>query len=140
MSQSRILSGMFMGCALWMSVRLTYAQDSSLGVYAGAGVGPATIRQDPRASTGDIGLSHGSLGWDIFLGVRPSRYLGAEVEYFSFGKAHRYVYTPTAGTSSQESRLQASSSAVGGFAVGYLPLEPWWDFYAKTGIARLHND
>lgn len=97
------------------------------------------MRQDPQAAAGNLGLAPGALGWDVFLGLRPSRYLGAEVDYFAFGKAHRYVFTPEVGPANQESRLQASSSAVAGFALGYLPLEHWWDMYAKGGIARLHK-
>lgn len=139
MNLERILTALAVGLCLGVSAHSVRAQESTLGVYAGAGVGSATVRQDPQAAAGNIGLSHGALGWDVFLGVRPTRYLGAEVGYFDFGKAHHYVFTPQVGPSNQESRLQASSSAVAGFAVGYLPLERWWDLYAKAGIARLHK-
>ena len=139
MTLTRLLTALIASLCLYGSVHSARAQESTLGVYAGAGVGSATVRQDAQAASGNLGLSHGALGWDVFLGLRPSRYLGAEVDYFDFGKAHRYVFTPEVGPSNQESSLQASSSAVAGFAVGYLPLEHWWDLYAKAGLARLHK-
>ena len=139
MKLERILTALVVFLCLAVSAPGARAHESTRGVYVGAGVGSATVRQAPEAATGNIGLSHGALGWDVFLGVRPTRYLGAEVEYFDFGKAHRDVFTPAAGPSNQQSSLQASGSAVAGFVVGYLPLQPWWDLYAKVGIARLHK-
>ena len=139
MRLERILTVLAVGLGLYLPAHTARAQQSMRGAYVGVGVGSATVRQDPEAAAGNIGLSQGTLGWDVFLGVRPTRYLGAEVEYFDFGKAHRDVFTPGAGPSSQASSLQASSSAVAGFAVGYLPLQPWWDLYAKAGISRLHK-
>jgi len=130
---------LLVGCCLWLSVSSVRAQDGALGLYVGAGIGSSTIRQDPQPSTNDIGLVRGTQGWDVFLGMRPLRYLGAEIAYLDFGNARRYEYTPEVGPSNQQSLFHGSANAPAAFAVGYLPFEPWWDLYLKAGVARLHK-
>jgi len=114
-------------------------QGNPLGLYIGAGLGPSTIRQDPEAATGDLGMARGTVGWDVFAGIRPLPYLGAEIGYLDFGSTHGYEYTPTPFASNDASRLHESADAPVAFAVGYIPLQPWWDLYLKAGGARLHK-
>lgn len=110
-----------------------------LGAYIGAGLGISNIRQDSMADTDGFGMARSTVGWDAFLGVRPLPYLGAEIGYLDFGSAHQYEYTPEAGPSGDESRLHESADAPVAFAVGYIPLQPWWNLYLKAGGARLHK-
>lgn len=101
-----------------------------LGLYIGVGAGLSTIRQDADANTIDLGLSRTEAGWDAFAGIRPIPYLGAEIGYLDFGTARSYAF---------DSYLHESADAPVAFAVGYLPLQPWWDVYFKAGAARLHR-
>ncbi len=132
-------SASVLGCALaayclFLSAHAAQAQESPLGLYVGAGVGTATIRQDPELDTGYYGLSREDFGWDAFIGVRPLPYLGAEIGYLDFGTVHSHGYY--AGGYSWG---HAADNAPAGFAVGYLPVQPWWDFYLKAGAARLYR-
>ncbi len=132
------------GGSLFLSAHSASAQEgptqsNPLGVYVGAGLGLSTIRQDSMVDTGGVGMVRGTEGWDAFLGIRPLPYLGAEIGYLDFGSAHRYEYTPEVGPSNDESRLHESADAPVAFAVGYIPLRPWWDLYLKAGGARLHK-
>lgn len=139
MRQVRELTWLLLGCCLWLPVQHAGAQENILGLYVGGDIGSATIRQDPEANTNGVGFVRGTLGWDVSMGVRPLPYLGAEVAYLDFGSAHRYSFTPEAGPSNEESLLHESADAPAAFAVGYLPLDPWWDIYLKAGAARLHK-
>ncbi|MGH8320149.1 MAG: outer membrane beta-barrel protein [Steroidobacteraceae bacterium] len=92
------------------------------------------------ANPGDVGLVRRALGWDVFMGVRPLPYLGAEIGYLDFGSAHRHYYNiPTPYASNGEEFFRESADAPAAFAVGYLPFEPRWDLYLKAGVARLHK-
>jgi hypothetical protein len=113
-------------------------QGNPLGLYIGAGLGLSTIRQDAVADTGDLGMERDTVGWDVFAGVRPLPYLCAEIGYLDFGSAHRYEYPPTP-VFGDVSVLHESADAPVAFAVGYIPLQPWWDLYLKAGGARLHK-
>ncbi|MGH8201947.1 MAG: outer membrane beta-barrel protein [Steroidobacteraceae bacterium] len=132
------------GGSLFLTAHSAQAQEgpppgNPLGVYVGAGLGMSTIRQDAEVSTGGMGLERSSVGGDVFLGIRPLPYLGAEIGYVDFGNAHRYEYTPETGPMNYDSRLHESADAPVAFAVGYIPLQPWWDLYVKAGGARLHK-
>lgn len=107
-----------------------------LGVYVGAGLGLSTIRQDSAEDSDSLG---GAMGWDVFAGIRPLPYLGAEIGYLDFGSTHRYEYRPTPFAFDNQSRIHESADAPVAFAVGYIPLQPWWDLYLKAGGARLHR-
>jgi opacity protein-like surface antigen len=113
--------------------------NNPLGVYVGAGLGLSDIRQDSEPDNGGLSMDRSTVGWDAFLGIRPSPYLGAEIGYLDFGSAHRYEYTPTPFAGGAESLLHESANAPVAFAVGYVPLQPWWDLYLKAGGARLHK-
>jgi len=133
---------MVAGGGLLLSAQSARAQEgptpaNPLGVYVGAGLGLSDIRQDSVAENGDLSMDRSTVGWDAFLGVRPLPFLGAEIGYLDFGSTHQYApieYAPDA-----ESRLHESADAPVAFAVGYLPLQPWWDLYLKAGAARLHK-
>ncbi|MFZ0500067.1 MAG: porin family protein [Steroidobacteraceae bacterium] len=132
------------GGALFLSAHSARAQEgptqaNPLGFYIGAGLGVSTIRQDPEADTYDLGIARGTVGGDVFAGIRPLPYLGGEIGYLDFGSTHEYEYTPTPFASYDESRLHESANAPVAFAVGYIPLQPWWDLYVKAGGARLHK-
>ena len=127
------------GGALFLAGHSAYAQENPLGFYVGAGAGVSTIRQQSNAYTQGLGLSRGATGWDAFMGIRPLPYLGAEIGYLDFGDAHRHSYTPTPYASDGEWLIHESADAPVGFAVGYLPIQPWWDLYLKAGVARLHK-
>jgi hypothetical protein len=125
--------------AIWTGVALFYlsapsahAQERPLGLYVGAGFGSATVRQAPALDTDYFGQSRNDLGWNAFIGVRPLRYLGAEIGYLDFGNVSQ-------GGPGRGYSLQASAKAPAGFAVGYLPVQPWWDLYLKAGAARLRR-
>jgi Outer membrane protein beta-barrel domain len=129
-----VLGCVLAGCCLFLSTHATRAQESPLGLYVGAGVGTATVRQDPGPDTGYYGFAREDFGWDAFIGVRPSPYLGAEIGFLDFGHTdHNGYYT------GYYAPANASAHAPVGFAVGYLPVNPWWDVYLKAGAARLYR-
>jgi hypothetical protein len=135
---------MVAGGTLLLSAHSAMAQEgptqgNPLGVYVGAGLGLSDIRQDAVPDNGGLSMDRSTVGWDAFLGIRPLPYLGAEVGYLDFGSTHRYEYTPTPYASDDESRFHESADAPVAFAVGYIPLQPWWDLYLKAGAARLHK-
>jgi opacity protein-like surface antigen len=129
-----VLGCVFAGSYLCLSAPAAWAQENPLGLYVGAGVGTATVRQEPEPDTGYYGLSREDFGWDAFIGVRPSPYLGAEVGYLDFGSTDHSGYYPAFFVPGH-----ASANAPAAFAVGYLPFQPWWDLYFKAGAARLHK-
>jgi opacity protein-like surface antigen len=134
MKAASVLGCVFAGCCLCLSAHSARAQENPLGLYLDAGIGTATLRQEPGLDTGYYGLSRETFGWDAFIGVRPLPYLGAEIGYLDFGSTNRFGYYP--GIFLPE---HASANAPAGFAVGYLPVQPWWDLYLKAGAARLHR-
>ena len=132
------------GGSLLLSAHSASAQEgptpgNPLGVYLGAGLGLSTIRQDSTAGTGGLEMARRTTGWDAFLGIRPVPYLGAEVGYLDFGSAHSRQYAQSYGFGPDEAQLHESADAPVAFAVGYIPLQPWWDVYLKAGGARLHK-
>jgi hypothetical protein len=104
------------------------ASDTSpIGVYIGGSIGQSR----------DV-LSRYSLdsvkgnGWEATLGVRPSSYFGAEVEYLHFGSR-----TVNFGGNVRD---YARATAPALFAVGYLPVPvSFLDIFAKAGLARTHT-
>jgi len=102
--------------------------DDTIGVYVGAGVGQAQIRQDVYQ------IDAHAFGWKLFGGWRPLEYLGAEVEYDDLGKKKATYSNPPL-------TINTKSSVAGLYAVGYLPVpEPWLDLFAKAGAARVKAD
>ena len=132
-----VAGGTLLLCAHSAMAQEGPTQGNPLGVYVGAGLGVSDIRQDSVAENGDLSMDRSTVGWDAFIGIRPLPYLGAEVGYLDFGSTHQYEYAPLAFA--PESRLHESADAPVAFAVGYIPLQPWWDVYLKAGGARLHK-
>jgi hypothetical protein len=100
-----------------------------LDLYVGASAGPATGTYTPS------GASQGhDTGWKVTAGVRPVRFLGAEIEYTDFG-------SPASSWSVDvmDFRGTGHATAEGLFAVGYLPLAPKLDVFAKVGVERVRT-
>jgi Outer membrane protein beta-barrel domain len=98
------------------------AANNPLGFYVGAGIGSGNPSQYAGQSDKFV--------WDALVGIRPSPYLGGELQYLDFGNTN----PDSAFHSDDHSRAMAA------FAVGYLPL-PWidgpFDLFGKVGVAQL---
>jgi opacity protein-like surface antigen len=108
--------------AAWAACGSAVAASDPLGFYVGAGVG-----------TGNSSLNFTQsykFAWDAFAGIRPVRYLGAELQYMDFGNP----------TPDQLFHYGEHTHAISAFGVGYLPL-PWVgrqvDLFGKLGLAQL---
>jgi len=113
-----------------------------LGLYAGAGVGRATINQTQFDTFADVfhHIDGQPLGWNAVFGVRPIPILGAEAEYIDFGNKRLAAGPPflLGGTTEQFLGGEAHDRAGAVFAVGYLPLPiPWLEPFAKLGWAQI---
>ncbi len=113
-----------------------------LGLYAGAGVGRATVNQTQFDDYGDVfrHIDGQPLGWNAVIGVRPIPILGAEAEYIDFGNKHLAAGAPfvLGGYTQQFLGGEAHDRAGAVFAVGYLPLPiPWVEPFAKLGWAQI---
>jgi opacity protein-like surface antigen len=70
--------------------------------------------------------------WKAFAGVRPLRWLGAELEYIDLGSGTSMPFYNTLSVTEH-----ADGSAWTAYAVGFLPVPlPVVEFYGKAGIAR----
>ncbi len=98
----------------------TLAADN--GIYLGAGIG----QTENEIRRGTFNLDDKSTSYQLFAGIRPLDVLAFELQYVDFGSASTGV---TSG----------DSSAVGGFIVGFLPLVPTAEIYAKVGYASWRN-
>jgi hypothetical protein len=108
----------------------------SLGFYVGAEFGSGKSSTYIPTWLGSVPVDNSATGWSVFTGLRPNRYFGAELSYTDFGTLHRDNLD--AGMGSVIYKAEASNSAYGGYAVGYLPLIPnRWDLFAKVGYAGL---
>ena len=73
------------------------------------------------------------------LGVRPYKYLGAEIGYIDFGTARRSQLPD--GVGNFTNLVQATTKATAVELVGYLPIIPSrWDVFAKAGQGRQSSD
>jgi opacity protein-like surface antigen len=114
--------------ATFSACRPALAGSDLLGLYIGAGIGQATVRDET------FGFDSHHAGWQVFLGVRPVPLLGVELEYTDFGHPHVSYLRPGVSQIS----IDASQRAPSVFAVGYLPLPlSWLDIYGKAGLSRL---
>lgn len=110
--------------------------DDPLGVYIGGGVGYSTIRSDDPAYGYPGYFNDHQTAWKAIVGVRPLPIVGAEFEYIDFGQpnVNGYYNADYYGTDSHP-------RAAALFGVGYLPLPiPFFDIFAKAGVARLQTD
>ena len=113
------------------------------GFYVGAGLGDATPQgafHDPYSPFLDSSSGH-ELGWNALVGIRPFRWVGAELQYLDFGHSHVgssiLEYGP-AGTDIFYGG-DGHTDAAAAFAVAYLPLPrriSWLDVFGKVGVAQ----
>jgi opacity protein-like surface antigen len=109
------------------------AHADPLGFYVGAGVGESTVQSTQLLP---VQVYEHPTGWKVFAGWRPIQMFGAELEYVDLGSKSNTFYNYSIGATDYQ---HASASAVGAFAVGYLPQPiPFLDFYGKIGVASLH--
>lgn len=93
------------------------AEAANDGLYIGGGMGRSSETYDPYT----FNAYGANVGYDLAIGYRPFDALAGELTYTSFGRASTgadYVDT----------------SAVGLFALGYLPV-PLVDLYGRVGLA-----
>ncbi len=139
-----VTSLVLLGCALSSAVLADGSDDSNaIGGYLGASLGISNIHQsflDTGADTVRT-FDDDRTGWKVLMGVRPIDWLGAELEYIDFGDARLGPSPLVAGDASAGKFFGAHGSATAGagFLVGYLPLPPWFDLFAKAGVARLQT-
>lgn len=100
------------------------AADDLLGLYVGGSIGRSDIHTWAVTPTGTNEVVVRPTGWTASVGVRPLRYLGAELQYLDFGNARRDSTT-----------VHTNAEALA--AVLYAPISvPFLDVYAKLGPAH----
>jgi OmpA-OmpF porin, OOP family len=111
--------------------------DDPVGFYLGAGVGYSTVRSDDPAYGLPGYFNDHQTAWKVIAGIRPIPVVGAEAEYIDFGHPdHDFGASGYANYG-----LDSHPRAAALFGVGYLPLPvPFFDVFAKAGIARLQTD
>jgi hypothetical protein len=124
----------WLGAALALGASLA-AHADPLGFYLGAGVGESTVQSTQLLP---LQVYQHPTGWKVFAGWRPIQMFGAELEYVDLGSKSNAFFNSSSGATDYQ---HASASAVGAFAVGYLPQPiPFLDFYGKVGAASLHTN
>lgn len=114
---------------------------ANTGFYVGGSVGSTQEHFD--ASTFN---AHGSAtGYQIAAGWRPLSVLAGEIDYVDFGRASNteYYYQPAiccgSGSGPTTAEAYVDTSAVGIFALGYLPI-PVVDLYGRLGAVDYRTD
>ncbi len=145
-----ICMGLLLVCAATCSNAL--AAGNPLGFYTGVGLGvglPQGNQSNPFGAEPFFRSSN--LGWDALVGVRPIRWLGAELQYMDLGYSSLtsrgcYFSSCAVAHSIRPSypytlSIQGGHSFAGAaFAVVYLPLPfmpSWLDLFGKVGTAWL---
>ena len=78
--------------------------------------------------------------WSVRLGIRPIRFVGAEVEYFDLGSATLATSPIPFGQFSLYQTYDVKMKGAGVYGLLYLPLPlPLLDVYAKAGVARVDS-
>jgi hypothetical protein len=107
--------------------------DGPLGLYVGGAIARGQVEASlpvlPYNAPVPFDRSH--TAYSAVLGIRPIRYVGAEIGYTDFGRISQNFYNDAISGS-------ASLKADTAFAVFYLPVSAV-DFYAKLGVARLQS-
>ncbi len=113
------------------------AQKKSLGFYVGAEFGTShTIATVQSNAEPPFGLNKQTGAWSGFIGLRPFKYLGAELSYADFGNAR--IENLSDGNGNVTYFAQSKSKATSLYLVGYVPLiANKWDLFAKAGKGRL---
>jgi hypothetical protein len=116
------------------------AQEAPPWLYLGAGAGRATLREDPHVVPLVFAQAQHDTGWKGFVGLRPASFLGAELEYISFGESATSQTFGSLSSVHEDTLGQSRAWAVSAFALGYLPVPlPRLDVYGKAGIAELRT-
>lgn len=133
--------------ALFLSLACAAAYADPLGFYVGAAAGKAKPQSD--LNLGIFGLPlpaapfsfpSSTNGWKVFAGIRPVSIFGAESEYVDFGSFNgSATLAPGVATNGINATAATHSTAGALFAVGYLPLPPSLDAFAKAGVAHLRT-
>jgi hypothetical protein len=121
------------------------AADELLGLYIGGSVGRSDMHLPNSwtatfAATDEVVVHH--TGWTASVGFRPLQFVGAELQYLDFGKAH-WSRTNTSigpGETGWPDSLAVHTNAEALAAVLYAPIPVrFFDVYAKVGPARWHS-
>ena len=111
--------------------------ENPAGFYLGAGVGYSTIRSDDSSYGLPGYYNDHQTAWKVMAGVRPISLVGAEFEYIDFGQPGNHYGSNASNYYGLDSHPRAAAL----FAVGYLPIPvPFFDVFAKAGVARLQMD
>lgn len=111
-----------------LTLGTTAAQAENGLFYLGTGVTTSSLTDNSNGVATDLK----NTSWKAFAGVRPFKWLAAEVDYIDLGSGSSNPFSNTLIISTQ-----AKASAWAAYVVGFLPvLMPVVDFYAKAGIAR----
>ena len=107
--------------------------DGPLGAYIGGTLGRGEVETNSQTfpvfdAVGEFKQGNSTLG--AVLGIRPIRYVGAEIGYVDFGRPSGYI---------EGDREQVSMKAETAFGVLYLPV-PIVDLYGKVGVAHMQVD
>jgi opacity protein-like surface antigen len=131
-------------CAM---ARSALAQDNPLGFYVGAGLGRSALDQSfyDQGEFAARGFNDSVFGWKAVVGVRPSPWLGGELEYIDFGNDRLGAapeFNPVTASYGPGEFLggHADDRAAAAFAVGYLPSPlpaPFPELFGKLGWAQL---
>lgn len=108
--------------------------DAPLGAYVGVAVGRGVVKADVPVLPGNqpLRFDESRTAFSAVLGIRPLRYVGAEIGYLDFGHNSESFGNDAV---SADISLKADTA----FAVLYLPLPPSVDLYGKVGLARLQS-
>jgi Outer membrane protein beta-barrel domain len=134
---SKTLGALFATAACGASTAaLAQTPENPAGFYIGAGVGVSQNRSDDSLYGYPGYYNDYQFAWQAMMGIRPIRYLGLEAEYIDFGQPyhnHGYYDVNVSGTDSHP-------TAPALFGVGYVPIVPFVDLFAKAGAARLSTN
>lgn len=110
--------------------------ENPAGFYIGAGLGISQNRSDDSLYGYPGYYNDYQFAWKAMIGIRPIHYLGVEAEYIDFGQPyhnHGYYDVNVSGTDSHP-------TAPALYGVGYVPIVPFVDLFAKAGAARLSTN
>ncbi len=126
------------GLTAYAGLAHTAESQQSLGFYVGGEIGTAKSDNFVQSPVWTYHVDESTTGWGVFAGIRPLKFLGAEVNYIDFGTAKKDNISDGAGNITYQA--SATNDAITGYIVGYLPLlQSHWDVFAKAGYASLNT-
>jgi hypothetical protein len=135
----------FIACATMSGAA---AAGNPLGFYVGAEAGRATLQNDFEDPYGGGGpgqtAARDGLGWDVLVGIRPIRWVAAEVQYIDFGRTHigssyLHIFNGQPVMPDFFDGANGHSHAAAAFGVAYLPLSWGVELFGKLGVSRLRT-